>query len=164
MLCTVCCALSVAYCQTVSCALHIACCTQCALPHCTLCMLHSACILTFYTVSCATYTDCVLCVLYTACWILHTAYTAHTVFSTAHCVLCTVYCTLLPVYCVLYTVCCARKEHTSRSMPRGAQAASRLPRGCFEVAVPRPARPACQARFSVRAFSPSKHTPVGVCF
>ena len=147
MLCTVCCALSVAYCQTVSCALHIACCTQCALPHCTLCMLHSACILTFYTVSCATYTDCVLCVLYTACWILHTAYTAHTVFSTAHCVLCTV----------------------PGSVPRGACLEERkLPRGCQEAALRwlcpgRPGQPARPGSQSVR-FPRVNTPPVGCAF
>lgn len=110
-------------------------------------MLHSACILTFYTVSCATYTDCVLCVLYTACWILHTAYTAHTVFSTAHSVLCTV----------------------PGSVPRGACLEERkLPRGCQEAALRwlcpgRPGQPARPGSQSVR-FPRVNTPPLGCAF
>ena len=110
---------------------------HCRTVHSACCILHASLL----------YTDCVLCVLYTACWILHTAYTAHTVFSTAHCVLCTV----------------------PGSVPRGACLEERkLPRGCQEAALRwlcpgRPGQPARPGSQSVR-FPRVNTPPLGCAF
>jgi hypothetical protein len=143
MLCTVCCVLPNCVLRTAYSLLH-AVCTAALYVHSACCIRHASLLSTLCPVRRILTVYCVYCILragYCTLRILHTLY-------------------LVPrtAYCVLSQGVCL-EEHASRSA-----SCSRLPRGCFEVAVPRPARPACPARFSVRAFSPSKHTPVGVCF